>query len=143
MNLTVYSFTEEYENVYEETTTDLFGSSTPLSIVIEEATYCGPAWKIFWKPFRRNYVEAKVILCTIGLLTNILNLIIFTRPKMRTPTNMLLSFLAIADLLCVTRELQYIVVQKLRLFDWNTYPNAVNELLNEISLTVSSVIDFY
>lgn len=50
-----------------------------------------------------------VILCTFGLLTNILNFIVLTRPNMRTSINMVLAAVALCDAGTMCSYLIYVV----------------------------------
>ena len=69
-----------------------------------EIIYCGEGWENFWAPYNSISTYAQLTVATIGVLTNILNIIIFTRKSMSSsPINKILVGLALADFLSCLR----------------------------------------
>ncbi|XP_065209215.1 G-protein coupled receptor dmsr-1-like [Planococcus citri] len=65
-----------------------------------EEPFCGQTLLTIGTYYKRNisgYVDMPT--CIIGLIFNILNLVIFTRKKMRSPINLVFANLSLADLL--------------------------------------------
>lgn len=106
----------------------------------ENVTYCGEGWRIFWNQFSHQIPGLKIGLCVIGLITNSLNLVVFTRKSMKNPTNLLLTALACSDLLCALRLIEEAVLSKYlknHYFTTNTFTIAVFNLMNEITVNAS------
>lgn len=61
--------------------------------------------------FNRMYQEVhgylSIVVCAFGICSNIINIIVLTRKTMITPTNCLLTAIAVADLLTMVSYLPY------------------------------------
>jgi hypothetical protein len=62
--------------------------------------YCSsPGWSTFSESWRKFHGPLSVLVCIFGSISNLLNLVVLTRPGMISPTNAILTGLALADLL--------------------------------------------
>ena len=78
--------------------------TTITSDVSESITYCGEGWGDFWRPYNAIDKEARLFVTTIGIITNVLNIIVFTRKSMSvSPINKILAGLSVADFLACLR----------------------------------------
>lgn len=70
--------------------------------------FCGPELVAFSK-FYAAYVHgyASLIICVVGSLANVMNIIVLTRKDMISPTNVVLTGLAIADLAVLLDYIPY------------------------------------
>ncbi|CAL8121190.1 unnamed protein product [Orchesella dallaii] len=92
--------------------------------ISSEFGYC----KTYLKPFEKYYSTIhgynSLIICLFGAQANILNLIILTSKQMRTPTNLILTGLAVADL---ANMLEYIpfaihrILPRNNSYEWALY----------------------
>ncbi|KAF7410168.1 hypothetical protein HZH68_004549 [Vespula germanica] len=66
-----------------------------------------------WDSFRSNYAQihgwASLFVCIFGCIANSLNIAVLTRRDMRSPTNMILTGLAVADLLVMIEYVPYAI----------------------------------
>jgi len=100
----------------ENNTSDIFATNI--------LGYCGTSIKPFQKWYSTIHGYNSLLLCLIGMLANILNLIVFTRNSMKNPTNVILTGLAFADLLKITEYIPYAVyllLPKSRSYAWAVY----------------------
>ncbi|CAH0394927.1 unnamed protein product [Bemisia tabaci] len=74
--------------------------------------YCGDGLHRFHNTYRSYHGYMSLVVCLFGSIANLLNIIVLTRPDMRSPTNSILTGLAIADLLVM---IEYIP------FSWHMY----------------------
>ncbi|XP_055912963.1 G-protein coupled receptor dmsr-1-like [Eupeodes corollae] len=61
-------------------------------------TYCGKGLDNFHTGYNEWHGYVSLLVCILGILANTLNIIVLTRREMRSPTNAILTGLAIADL---------------------------------------------
>jgi hypothetical protein len=66
---------------------------------LETEDFCGPSWEAFGSTYGSVHGYTSLILCLFGSLMNVINLVVLTRRGMINPTNLILSALALADLL--------------------------------------------
>ena len=94
-------------------TMDLLYNVTMLGVTVETTTHGndGQGEETMMTNFSRNYghVHGYIanIVCIFGVISNVLNIIVLTRRHMITPTNCILTALAIADLLTMLTYLVY------------------------------------
>ncbi|XP_075218212.1 myosuppressin receptor 1 [Lycorma delicatula] len=69
------------------------------------AVYCGPHLEKFHTKYRKIHGYASLLVCLFGSVANSLNIAVLTRREMASPTNAILTGLAVADLLVM---LEYI-----------------------------------
>ncbi|XP_030756296.1 sex peptide receptor-like isoform X2 [Sitophilus oryzae] len=81
-------------------------SSTP------NATYCD--LKQFSKDFRSCHIYLSFMICTLGSILNILNIFILSTKQMRSPTNFILTSLAIADVIVMLEYMPFAYMQDRR-----------------------------
>lgn len=67
--------------------------------------YCGKGLDKFYSAYRHVHGYASLLVCLFGSVANILNIAVLTRREMSSPTNAILTGLAVADLLVM---LEYI-----------------------------------
>ncbi|GAB6031340.1 hypothetical protein CHUAL_009124 [Chamberlinius hualienensis] len=79
-----------------------FTSSSPHS-----SEFCSQDFKAFRESFLDIHGVFSTIVCLFGLITNILNIIVLTRKDMVSPTNAILTGLAIADMLVMLDYLPF------------------------------------
>lgn len=72
----------------------------------ETATYCNLTE--FSKNYKHVHGYLSVFVCVFGSITNILNLCVLTTKEMRSPTNLILTGLAAADLLVMLEYIPYV-----------------------------------
>ncbi|XP_046681022.1 G-protein coupled receptor dmsr-1-like [Homalodisca vitripennis] len=70
-----------------------------------EARYCGPGLEHFHAGYRHAHGYVSLLVCVFGSVANVLNIAVLTRREMSSPTNTILTGLAVADLLVM---LEYI-----------------------------------
>ncbi|XP_067013511.1 G-protein coupled receptor dmsr-1-like [Anabrus simplex] len=73
--------------------------------VPKPSLYCGEGLQNFQKTYNHIHGYASLLVCLFGSLANILNIAVLTRREMTSPTNTILTGLAVADLLVM---LEYI-----------------------------------
>lgn len=61
--------------------------------------YCGEHFQSFQMSYEQYHGYISLFVCIFGIVANTLNIIVLTRKEMRSPTNSILTGLAIADLL--------------------------------------------
>ncbi|CAL8112156.1 unnamed protein product [Orchesella dallaii] len=94
----------EYTALSEES--PAAGESIPLSLQLE---YCGASLKAFGVAYRGIHGYTSLVVCLFGSIANILNLIVLTRREMINPTNIILTGLALADLLNMVEYIPYAI----------------------------------
>ncbi|XP_026683912.1 sex peptide receptor-like [Diaphorina citri] len=65
----------------------------------ETYQYCGEHFQSFQMSYDHYHGYISLFVCIFGIVANTLNIIVLTRKEMRSPTNSILTGLAIADLL--------------------------------------------
>ncbi|EFN78137.1 Probable G-protein coupled receptor B0563.6 [Harpegnathos saltator] len=80
--------------------------STPL----ESTGYtCGPKLESFHSSYAQVHGWASLQVCVFGSIANVLNIAVLTRREMHSPTNMILTGLAVADLLVMIEYIPYAI----------------------------------
>lgn len=74
-----------------------------MNSTVANVTYCD--LKDFSASFKEYHFSLIVVVCTLGTILNVLNICVLSRKQMRCPTNVILTSLAVADLLVM---LEYI-----------------------------------
>uniref|UniRef100_A0A182IML8 G-protein coupled receptors family 1 profile domain-containing protein n=1 Tax=Anopheles atroparvus TaxID=41427 RepID=A0A182IML8_ANOAO len=69
--------------------------------------YCGKALDDFHTSYARVHGLVCLLVCVFGSIANTLNIVVLTRREMRSPTNAILTGLAIADLLVMLDYMPY------------------------------------
>lgn len=81
---------------------------TELSSDDAPASYCNTSgWREFTASYRQWHGHISILVCVFGCLANLLNLIVLTRKGMISPTNAILTGLALADLLNMIEYIPY------------------------------------
>lgn len=70
-------------------------------------TYCGPELYKFQEAYFHVHGYASLVVCYFGCVANILNIAVLSRREMRSPTNAILTGLAVADLLVMLDYIPY------------------------------------
>jgi len=73
------------------------------------ATYCD--LKQFSKDFRNYHIYLSFIICTLGSILNAFNIFILSTKQMRSPTNLILTALAIADVFVMLEYMPFAYLQ--------------------------------
>ncbi|EDW69755.1 G-protein coupled receptor dmsr-1 [Drosophila virilis] len=71
--------------------------------------YCGASVDDFHTNYKYIHGYFSLIVCILGTLANTLNIIVLTRREMRSPTNAILTGLAVADLAVMLEYIPYTV----------------------------------
>ncbi|EDV96811.1 GH16474 [Drosophila grimshawi] len=71
--------------------------------------YCGSSIDDFHTNYKYFHGYFSLIVCILGTLANTLNIIVLTRREMRSPTNAILTGLAVADLAVMLEYIPYTV----------------------------------
>ncbi len=71
--------------------------------------YACPALQQFGLSYKKIHGYTSLAVCSFGTIANILNLIVLTRPDMKTPTNLILTGLAFADLLNMVEYIPFVI----------------------------------
>ncbi|KAH8316955.1 hypothetical protein KR074_009463 [Drosophila pseudoananassae] len=71
--------------------------------------YCGTAIDDFHTNYKYFHGYFSLIVCILGTIANTLNIIVLTRREMRSPTNAILTGLAVADLAVMLEYIPYTV----------------------------------
>ncbi|XP_055376924.1 G-protein coupled receptor dmsr-1-like [Condylostylus longicornis] len=69
--------------------------------------YCGKSMDDFHTAYFQLHGYISLIVCTLGTIANILNIIVLTRKEMQSPTNFILTGLAFADLSVMIEYIPY------------------------------------
>lgn len=72
---------------------------------VDQHRYCGPGLEHFHSKYRLIHGYVSLLVCVFGSVANVLNIAVLTRREMSSPTNAILTGLAVADLLVM---LEYI-----------------------------------
>ncbi|XP_023166664.1 sex peptide receptor-like [Drosophila hydei] len=76
---------------------------------MSEPHYCGASIDDFHTNYKYIHGYFSLIVCILGTLANTLNIIVLTRREMRSPTNAILTGLAVADLAVMLEYMPYTV----------------------------------
>ncbi|KAL7648890.1 UNVERIFIED_CONTAM: hypothetical protein RMT77_000824 [Armadillidium vulgare] len=83
-------------------------SSTALPNASTVAPYCSTFdWTNFHKSYQAVHGCSSLIVCIFGSIANIINIVVLTRRSMISPTNAILTALAITDLLVMAEYIPY------------------------------------
>jgi len=100
------NFTDMYATIY-----DIHDATSSVQVDLEagpvESTTLadlGPptAIELFGQSYQKIHGYFSVIVCVFGIVSNVLNIIVLTRKHMKSPTNFILTALAIADMLTMS-----------------------------------------
>jgi hypothetical protein len=80
---------------------------------LDTEDFCGPSWEAFGSTYGSVHGYTSLILCLFGSLMNVLNLVVLTRRGMINPTNLILSALALADLLNMIEYIPFALFMKI------------------------------
>ena len=96
---------------FNSSQSDIVSTTMGMTTIVTPVVYCGKGWADFWAFLVPFNLPARAVVCLVGIVTNILNILVFTRKSMRNPTNTILTALSIADLLCLLRLSEYETVK--------------------------------
>ncbi|XP_017864433.1 PREDICTED: sex peptide receptor [Drosophila arizonae] len=71
--------------------------------------YCGTGMDNFHTSYKNMHGYISLVVCILGTIANTLNIIVLTRREMRSPTNAILTGLAVADLAVMLEYIPYTV----------------------------------
>ncbi|XP_034483311.1 sex peptide receptor [Drosophila innubila] len=71
--------------------------------------YCGSGMDNFHTSYKNMHGYVSLVVCILGTIANTLNIIVLTRREMRSPTNAILTGLAVADLAVMLEYIPYTV----------------------------------
>ncbi|XP_060657307.1 G-protein coupled receptor dmsr-1 [Drosophila nasuta] len=71
--------------------------------------YCGSGMDNFHTSYKNMHGYVSLVVCILGTIANTLNIIVLTRKEMRSPTNAILTGLAVADLAVMLEYMPYTV----------------------------------
>lgn len=71
-------------------------------------TYCGKELENFSNEYAKIHGYVSLIVCQFGSVANIINIAVLSRREMRSPTNAILTGLAVADLLVMLDYIPYV-----------------------------------
>lgn len=84
-------------------------NSTPPPAEASEATEWCSGWESFYFSYSQVHGWASLLVCIFGSIANLLNIVVLTRREMRSPTNMILTGLAVADLFVMIEYIPYAI----------------------------------
>ncbi|XP_038215624.1 sex peptide receptor-like [Zerene cesonia] len=94
----------------------------------ETDLYCVPGATNFNKAYRRLHGYIAIVICIVGSATNSINITVLSRREMVSPTNSILTGLAVADLLVMLEYIPYVLHMNIKIgpqVNKNTYAWAV------------------
>ncbi|CAG4910723.1 unnamed protein product [Colias eurytheme] len=94
----------------------------------ETDLYCVPGATNFNKAYRRLHGYLAIVICIVGSATNSINITVLSRREMASPTNSILTGLAVADLLVMLEYIPYVLHMNIKIgpqVNKNTYAWAV------------------
>ncbi|XP_034656962.1 uncharacterized protein LOC117894169 [Drosophila subobscura] len=71
--------------------------------------YCGSGMDNFHTSYKNMHGYVSLVVCILGTIANTLNIIVLTRKEMRSPTNAILTGLAVADLAVMLEYIPYTI----------------------------------
>nr|XP_016935036.1 sex peptide receptor [Drosophila suzukii] len=71
--------------------------------------YCGSGMDNFHTSYKNMHGYVSLVVCILGTIANTLNIIVLTRREMRSPTNAILTGLAVADLAVMLEYIPYTI----------------------------------
>ncbi|XP_050681044.1 G-protein coupled receptor dmsr-1-like [Leptidea sinapis] len=90
--------------------------------------YCVPGATNFNKVYSRLHGYIAIVICIVGSATNSINITVLSRREMISPTNSILTGLAVADLLVMLEYIPYVLHMNIKIgpqLNKNTYAWAV------------------
>ncbi|XP_012229943.1 G-protein coupled receptor dmsr-1-like [Linepithema humile] len=87
---------------------DFFLNDTQPSPTEASEAWCS-GWDLFYLSYSQIHGWASLLVCIFGSIANLLNIIVLTRREMRSPTNMILTGLAVADLFVMIEYIPYAI----------------------------------
>jgi hypothetical protein len=112
---------------------------------LDTEDFCGPSWEAFGSTYGSVHGYTSLILCLFGSLMNVLNLVVLTRRGMINPTNLILSALALADLLNMIEYIPFALFMKILAHDgrksygWALYVLIHSNFSQASNLLISSL----
>jgi len=104
------------QEVNESLLVDFTNSSTKIQATGGNVTsvedYCGPTWAAIGLAYGHAHGFTSLLICLFGCFLNLLNLIVLTRRGMISPTNVILTGLALADMLNMTEYIPFALFMK-------------------------------
>ncbi|KAJ8879760.1 hypothetical protein PR048_020368 [Dryococelus australis] len=82
--------------------------NSSLAEASREQPYCGPGLAAFSDTYRPVHVYASLLVCIFGSVANSLNIAVLSRREMSSPTNAILTGLAVADLLVMLEYIPFV-----------------------------------
>ncbi|XP_042222561.1 G-protein coupled receptor dmsr-1-like [Homarus americanus] len=113
VNLNNYSdyFNLDYLD-YNTTLDEPFNATTNTSVTPPSSDYCSTTG---WDHFRQSYQAVhgcmSLAVCVFGSVANVINMVVLTRRSMVSPTNAILTGLAVTDLLVMVEYIPYTMHQ--------------------------------
>ncbi|XP_073836376.1 G-protein coupled receptor dmsr-1-like [Musca autumnalis] len=80
-----------------------------MSLNTSNVIYCDKSFDDFHTNYKHIHGHLSVVVCLLGTMANTLNIMVLTRREMRTPTNVILTGLAVADLAVMLEYLPYAI----------------------------------
>ncbi|XP_029159875.1 sex peptide receptor [Nylanderia fulva] len=77
--------------------------------VSAETEYCNAGFESFYNWYVQVHGWASLFVCIFGSIANVLNIAVLTRREMQSPTNMILTGLAVADLFVMIEYIPYAI----------------------------------
>lgn len=77
--------------------------------VVSAEFKCGTGFESFYNSYAQVHGWASLLVCTFGSIANVLNIAVLTRREMHSPTNMILTALAVADLFVMIEYIPYAI----------------------------------
>lgn len=77
--------------------------------VSAETEYCNAGFESFYNWYVHVHGWASLFVCIFGSIANVLNIAVLTRREMQSPTNMILTGLAVADLFVMIEYIPYAI----------------------------------
>ncbi|XP_047512860.1 G-protein coupled receptor dmsr-1-like [Pieris napi] len=90
----------------------------------ETDLYCVPGATSFNKVYSRLHGYIAIVICIVGSATNSINITVLSRREMSSPTNSILTGLAVADLLVMLEYIPYVLHMNIKIgpqVNKNTY----------------------
>ncbi|XP_058987909.1 G-protein coupled receptor dmsr-1-like [Musca domestica] len=80
-----------------------------MSLNTSNVIYCDKSFDDFHTNYKHVHGHLSVVVCLLGTMANTLNIMVLSRREMRTPTNAILTGLAVADLAVMLEYLPYAI----------------------------------
>ncbi|KAJ6220186.1 hypothetical protein RDWZM_005998 [Blomia tropicalis] len=109
--------------------------------------YYGEAFFHFNQQYRQVHGTLSLFVCVFGIIANVLNIIVLTRKNMVSPTNAILTGMAVSDLLVIASYIPFVIHNFMRrqvpLEDMYTYGWAVFTLIHAHNTVVFHTISIW